>query len=282
MRLALVGHGFMGRTHLASFASIPGIEPVHVHLTDLDRVLADPEIDAVDLCIPTDLHAAAAIVALRAGKHVLVEKPMALDAASCNRMMDEAARRGRILMVAHVLRFSPAYTDLECALAKETVRSAAFRRRCAPPDWAPWFRDPARSGGGPFDLLIHDADMALHLFGSPESISATGIGDLLSARLFFANGVCVEISGGWYPGEIPFSMDYTVVTRRATFEYNSRLAPFFVDGYAAEIAYFAECVRESKPPERCPPAKSACAVRLMLALIAARERNGEKIPWISE
>lgn len=277
VRVAVVGHGFMGRTHLAAIAKLSGIEAANVHLSDLAGAIADPRIDAVDLCIPTDLHASAAIEALRAGKHVLVEKPMALDLASCERMIQAAERAGRVLMVAHVLRFLPAYARLENA---GKVRDAFFRRRCGLPDWAPWLHDVARSGGGPFDLLIHDVDIALHLFGEPCAIASTGRGGMLSARLFYAD-FCAEITGGWYRPGGPFWMEYTVETESATLDFDSRAAEPF-DGYAAEIAYFAQCVRESKPPARCLPRESARAVRLMLALMAARERNGEKIPWKSE
>lgn len=294
LRLAVVGRGCMGRTHVDAIARVPEIELAGViRHGELAEALKNPEIDAVDLCVPTDVHASLAMQALRAGKHVLVEKPMALDAASCDRMIAEAERRDRMLMVAHMLRFSPAYMALECPVKEEAVQSAAFHRRCGPPGWAAWFRDASRSGGGAFDLLIHDADMALRLFGHPHAISATGAGDVLNARLFYSNGLCVEISGGWLHDGVPFSMDYTVVTDRATYDYDSRLgAPrrypsdgFEVpaaDVYAAEIAYFAGCVLEGRKPERCAPRESAEAVRLMLALIAARKRNGEKIAWISE
>ena len=285
MRLAVVGLGFMGRRHLEAIANIPEIEPRVIHRPDLPAALLDPEIDAVDLCLPTDLHASVAIEALRAGKHVLVEKPMALDVASCHRMIAEAERQDRVLMAAHVLRFSPAYAALERALPNQTIRSASFQRRCGPPDWAAWLVDPARSGGGVFDLMIHDADMALHLFGAPQAISATGAGDLITAQLYYADGFAVEMSGGWYTPGFPFSMEYIVATQQTTFHYNSLHPPPEIepdDAYAAEIAYFAKCVREHKQPDRCPPRESAEAVRLMLALIAARNRNGEKIAWISE
>ena len=77
-------------------------------------------------------------------------------------------------MVAHVLRFSAPYLALDrmsrpCAPHHSAVNAD-------PPDWAAWFADPARSGGGVFDLLIHDADIVLHLFGPPLEISATGSG----------------------------------------------------------------------------------------------------------
>jgi predicted dehydrogenase len=76
---------------------------------DILPLLADPEIDAVDLCLPTYLHEDVAVAALRAGKHVLVEKPMALDGASARRMIAESERAGRVLMTAQVLRFFPEY-----------------------------------------------------------------------------------------------------------------------------------------------------------------------------
>jgi predicted dehydrogenase len=283
MRLAIIGSGFMGRTHADAITRIPEIEFAgFITRGNLSASLLDPQLDAVDVCVPTDLHASVAIEALRGGKHVLVEKPMALDTASCDRMIAEAERHDRVLMVAHVLRFSPAYQALERALAEQIVRAASFRRQCGLPEWADWLGDSARSGGGVFDLLIHDVDMALHLFGVPQSISASGSGDLISAHLHYRGGLTVDIWGGWHHAGFPFWMEYTVATNRQTLHYDSREpAPKTFGAYADEIAYFAECVREHKPPSRCPPRDSAEAVRLMLALIAARERNGEKIAWIS-
>src|SRR5580700_5929760 len=129
MRLALVGFGFMGRVHRDAIATLPGVELAGVVTRDqskldaavrcyrdLAEALEDPQVDAVDVCLPTDLHEVAAIDALRSGKHVLVEKPMALNGAACARMIEEARRRGRILMVAQVLRFMPAYIALASEL----------------------------------------------------------------------------------------------------------------------------------------------------------------------
>jgi len=293
MRIAVVGSGFMGRTHAQAMRDLPGVELAGiVHRGEFDQTLRDPTIDAVDLCIPTDLHVRAAIDALRAAKHVLVEKPMALDAASCDRMIAEAALANRVLMVAHTLRFLPAYTSLERVLATEHVRAASFLRRCAEPDWAPWLLDPVHSGGGVFDLLVHDVDIALHLFGPPCAISATGSGNLISAALHYPDGLAVDISGGWFHAGFPFSMEYTVATDEATYHYDLQSgeqrypggppAADASDPYAAELSYFAECIRDQKSPDRCPPRESAEAVRLMLALIDARRQNGEKLAWKSE
>jgi predicted dehydrogenase len=304
MRIAVLGLGFMGSTHVKSLRSVAGAELAAVYSSDerkltgdltsvagniggpgetldfsrlkkyrdIPTLLADPEIDAVDICLPTDLHAPVAIDALRAGKHVLVEKPMALDGASADRMVDEAARCGRVLMAAQVIRFWPEYA----ALRAGTVRSVVFRRQCAAPTWGGWLRDPARSGGGAFDLLIHDADFCLHLFGKPQAVSATGWDETLRANLFYADGTVAAIEGGWYPGAIPFSMSFTAVGERDTIEY--RLGSDAPDAYAAELQYFVDCCRAGCQPELCPPRESADAVKLMLLLLEARKRNGEKLP----
>jgi predicted dehydrogenase len=301
----------MGGVHLKALASVPSVELVAVvssrrlemsqkHYTSLDDALADPEIDAVDLCLPTDMHESATIAALRAGKHVLVEKPMALNVESCNRMIAEAERARKILMVAHVLRFFPAYIALQRVVDNGdlgAIHAATFRRRCAQPGWSEWITDKTRSGGGAFDLLIHDVDMALRLFGPPAAISAIGYEDtsagidVISAR-FFYDGFVAEISGGWmFPGSYPFAMEFTVLGSGGLLEFNSEsrplkrygggeeVAPESTDGYAAEISYFAECCRTREQPSLCTPSSSAESVRLALAMFDARTKNGERISW---
>src|SRR5271157_1202721 len=331
MRLAVLGLGCMGVTHLKALREVPGAEIAALYSSDdrklsgdlsalgnpeglidisgahpyreIERAIADPAVEAVDICLPTYLHDVVAVEALRAGKHVLVEKPMALDGFGADRMLNAARRANRVLMTAHVLRFFPEYTALGDALAGGKlgrVRYAMFRRRCAAPAWGGWLHDPERSGGGVFDLLIHDADMCLHLFGKPETVSACGVADphtgvdCIGARLLYADGGVVLISGGWHaPGEYPFSMEYSVALDGGTVEFSSlgraptlypRNAPARAlpletrDAYAAEIEYFAACCREKRAPERCPPAESALAVKLMLLLLDSRKRNGAQMP----
>ena len=333
MKFAVLGLGFMGSTHLKALRAIPGVEVAAVcslderALTgDLSAIqgniggpgerldfsavkkyrdpgppLADPDIDAVDICLPTNLHGAIAIEALRAGKHVLVEKPMALDGATADAMVAEAEKQDRVLMTAQVVRFIPAYAALRNAVKGGElgeVRSAVFRRRCAAPAWGGWLMDPAQSGGGIFDLLIHDVDFCLHLLGKPEAVLATGYENLaagidtVNAQLFYPHGVAT-IAGGWHhPKAFPFSADYTVVADRGTVEHNaatpapmvygedgnSRALPLSGgDGYAAEVQYFVECCRAGRKAEFCPPAESADAVKMMRLIEEARRRNGEKI-----
>ncbi len=332
MRVAVAGLGFMGSVHLNALCSIPGAQLAAVISRDekklqgdltraggnigdggsqfdfsgirkyraLADALRDPEIDAIDLCIPSDLHESAAIESLRAGKHVLLEKPMALSASACDRLIEEANRTGRVLMVGHVLRFFPSYLAVADAIAGlGEIRSATFRRRCARPTWSDWQRDSSRSGGAVLDLLIHDLDFALHLFGVPLAIAATGRVeqdvDIASAQLFY-EGMTVNVTGGWHPGKFPITMKYRVVGSRASVEFDfNKYAPRILeggvsrdlpleqgDGYAREIAYFVECARRNRQPERCRPEESANAVRLALLVIESRKRGGERISWKSE
>jgi predicted dehydrogenase len=270
--------------------------------TEIDEFLADPRVDAVDICLPTNLHTPVAIAALRMGKHVLVEKPMALDVEACQSMLAAAQSAGRVLMVAQVLRFFPMYKVLY-----ELVRSgglgaprlAAFRRRCAAPAWSEWLADPKQSGGGVFDLLIHDVDMCLRLFGKPEWVSATGHEaldagmDVMAAELRYSAGWNAFITGGWHhPKAYPFTMEYTVVMDQGTLDYSSQgrppalygadgceklLSMADTDGYAAEIEYFIGCCNSQRMPDECLPQESAAAVAVMRLLIESRGRNGERI-----
>ena len=300
MRVGVLGRGFMGRTHLKALAEIADVE-VSAD-TDIAKVIEDPRVDAVDICLPTYLHAPVALEALRAGKHVLVEKPMALDVAGSWQMIARAKKQKRVLMVAHVLRFFPMYVALGDILASGRIgapRSAMFRRRCGAPSWGAWLTDPQQSGGGVFDLLIHDMDLCVHLFGKPETVTATGYEaladgvDVITVELHYAGGLTAVITGGWHhPKAYPFSMEYTVVAEKGTLEYSSLgcvptlyradgeielLAMTEHDGYRAEIEYFLDCCRRGENPALCPPEESAAAVALALCILEARKRNGQRI-----
>ena len=332
MKIGVLGLGFMGSTHLKAWKRIPQAELVAVasdvpeQLTgDLSGIqgniggpgekmdfsavrkyasafeaVEDPEVEAVDVCLPTHLHAPVTIAALRAGKHVLVEKPMALEGDSAGRMIAEAQAAGRLLMVAQVLRFIPGYrTTAEMVKSGRlgAIRSALFRRRCAAPAWSQWLSDETRSGGGVFDLLIHDVDFCLHAFGSPEAVSAVGYEDLargidwIEARFHYPGIAAVVVTGGWHhPKAYPFSMEYTVLGDQGTLEYSSAGVPptlYRADGvaeplqlpevdcYQAEIEYFVDCCMHGRSPEFCPPEESAAAVKLANLMLESRRRNGE-------
>jgi predicted dehydrogenase len=217
--------------------------------------------------------------------------------ASAEGLIREARQSNRILMAAHVLRFFPSYVKLAESLeGAGIVRSALFRRRCAAPTWNPWLTDPKRSGGGIMDLLIHDADFCISLWGMPEAVRARGHRDLprgidiIHADLIYPNRGPILISGGWHhPGAYPFSMEFTVTADAATFDWSSTTNEFRRcrengegdtvplsdrDAFAAELEYFAGCVATNVQPERCPPRQSAQAVALIDRMVESREKNG--------
>ena len=209
LRIGLVGIGFMGWIHylaakrteaaeIVAFASRdaakragdwrgiqgnfgPPGEKIDVSgmraYDGLEALLADPDVDLVDLCLPPHQHEPAALAAFAAGKHVLVEKPMALSAESCRRMVDAADAAGRRLFVAHVLPFFP-----EFAFALDALRRGAYgpllgatsMRTISDPTWLSDFWDEGRVGGPLIDLMVHDAHLVALLMGMPDRVSAVG------------------------------------------------------------------------------------------------------------
>lgn len=323
MKMGIVGLGSMGAQHLEALTKLHGVELGAVAARDararsgdlrhiggnLQReglvhdfsnvrqyqtwreLIADATLDAVDLCLPTDMHAEVSLAALAAGKHVLCEKPMALTAADCEAMLATAHQHRRVLLIGHVLRFWPEYTMLAGFVeehGRDHVTSAAFRRHCEVPGWSRWLTDESRSGGALVDLLIHDLDQALLLFGVPARVSALGLGSADAARitLEYDSGLNVQIEGGWFPPPLPFAMTFDVTAGGEQLRFDAdglhragrTLAIPKTDAYAAELAYFAECCHENRAPVRCRPEDAARALKLALLLKQSRQEDGRWLP----
>ncbi len=336
MRIGVVGLGFMGATHLRAWQSVGNAELAAVASSDAakltgdlsaiagnldksgermdfgaasryrtaDELIADPTIDAVDLCTPSFLHADQTVAALEAGKHVLVEKPMATNAADCQRMLDAAASSGKVLVVGHVLRFWPDYvTALRLVRSGSLgkLRSAFLRRKCGAPGWSAWLQDKSKSGGAVLDLLIHDFDFCRQLVGMPRSVQATGVEepsqgvDMLVARLDYGpDSPQVVVSGGWHhPDSYPFSMEFTLVCEKGTLDFLSGdhdLKLYRSDGeselvetsdgdaFEAELAAFVAACEAGRPPTACPPEESSEATAIARAADLSRSRSGDEVP----
>jgi predicted dehydrogenase len=172
---------------------------------NLDDLLADPQVDLVDISLPTSLHADMAIRALEAGKHVFCEKPMALRLADAERMVAAAGKASRLLMIGHVLPFFPEY---EWALKTirggdyGSVRGAAFRRVIADPNWIGNYWSPDHIGGPMLDLHVHDAHFIRLVFGMPEEVVTNGrvrngLPEFWHSQFRFANrNLVVEATSG--------------------------------------------------------------------------------------
>jgi predicted dehydrogenase len=245
----------------------------------LDDLLADLDIDLVDVCNPTHLHPETAIAALKAGKHVLVEKAIALDPRDADAMVAAADRAGKLLMVAHVLPFFA-----EFAFAADAVRSgrhgkllgAHFKRVISRPDWSAEIGDADKTGGPAIDLHIHDTHFIGLVAGVPGRVFSTGVVsdrgavDYLTTQYVYGpGGPAVSCSSGALAQKgRPFVHGYEIYLERATLAYESGATPLTVmtaDGhstrpdlggdadpvasFAAEIQAAVDGVREGKLPD---------------------------------
>jgi predicted dehydrogenase len=146
----------------------------------LEALLRRPDVQAVAVSVPNDMHRECAVAALDAGKHVLLEKPMAMSAAECDRINEAAARAARVLQIGFVCRGSPASATVRHFIDAgrfgriHHIKASLYRRRGIP-GLGGWFTTKARSGGGPLiDLGVHVLDLSLHLAGYPRPLRASG------------------------------------------------------------------------------------------------------------
>ena len=307
VNVAVVGLGFMGVTHIKAYQQLKAAKivavcdsvrlPVNGVLKgvvgnvaksgDLDlgrqvkvyralhEVLADPEVELVDLCVPTALHPAQAIAALKAGKHVLCEKPLALTSAQARKIVQAAQAATGFFMPAMCVRFWPGWSCLKQVVKEEpygTVLAARFRRMSPMPGWSQaTYLSAKLSGGALLDLHIHDTDFVQFLFGRPTSVFSTGVTragnsiDHVVTQYNYARGPVVYAEGSWLlTGN--FNMSYTVLCERATLDYDMArgaealqvteagkkprvVKPVGPDGYLGEISYLLAAVQTGKAPK---------------------------------
>jgi predicted dehydrogenase len=204
----------------------------------LDGLLADSEADLVDICNPTHLHAETAIMALEAGKHVLVEKAIALNTKDADAMVQAATKAGKLLMVGHVLPFFP-----EFAFAAKVIRDdrwgrvlgAHFKRVISRPEWSADIGDAAKTGGPAVDLHIHDTHFIGLVCGVPKQVFSSGIVDngvvqyLTTQYLYGPGGPAVSCCSGVLAQKgRPFVHGYEIYLERATLIYESGSCPLTV------------------------------------------------------
>jgi predicted dehydrogenase len=206
-------------------------------------VIADPRAPIVSICTPTDTHVELAIRALEYGKHVLVEKPLAIRAADIERLRHAARSAKTLCMPALCMRFWPGWDWLKQRVdsgAHGRVRSAVFQRLGSQPNWSGFYRDPARTGGALVDLHIHDADFIRWCFGDPVEVVCAGGIDHLTTLYRFPDGpahVVAEGAWGHSPG-FRFRMRYIVVFERGTADFDLTRTPqllWIENGQAQEV-----------------------------------------------
>ncbi|MBF0461867.1 MAG: Gfo/Idh/MocA family oxidoreductase [Magnetococcales bacterium] len=280
LRAAVIGTGYLGRIHATKYQHIPGVELVAVVDAQAEqaRLVGDalsvpyysdytdifPRADLVTIATPTRSHCRIAEACLRAGLHVLVEKPMTTTLEEADALVALARQVGRILQVGHLKRFHPTVVALRKSglLCRpqfmEASRLAPFKTRSLDLDVV-------------LDLMIHDIDLALYFFQADVvDVDAVGLSvmtdqaDVANARLRFQNGGVANLTASRVSQEVVrrlkifqpdsfFTLDFIqnrlCVVRRGAGAVEETLLPVqSYDTLEAEISSFCKAVQSNTPP----------------------------------
>ena len=308
LKVGLVGVGGISGAHIPAWQSMEDVELVALcdvrpeqmtrypelrRYTDMDDMLAKEQLDILDICLPTYLHADAAVKAMERGIHVLSEKPVSLKTEDVHRLYETAKRNNVRFMVAQVLRFWPEYVYL-----KEIYDSGRYGKLLSGrmarlghmPGWSwdNWMKDESRSGLVPFDLHIHDLDFMVYAFGKPKQVSSFRARrpdqDVFTAVYQF-DGFYVDSEATWYAAPYPFHATYRFQFEKALIVLDGALTVYEVDGktftvgadggetggielpptnaYANEIRYFADCVKAGRDADRVKEEELETVVKIL-------------------
>ena len=199
VRIGVIGAGFIGRVHMRTFAALAGAEVTacadasaelagaaatelgipHV-FADASELINSRHVDAVVIAVPNLFHAPLTVEALTAGKHVLCEKPMALNGTAAREIVAAERKSGMTAMVAHQMRWLAAPQEAKRVaqggeLGEIYNATCGMMRRKNIPGWGSWFTRMDESGGGPLiDIGVHVLDLAIWLMGNPRPVSVYG------------------------------------------------------------------------------------------------------------
>ena len=280
LNIALVGFGFMGSMHAQIYAQLDGARlvgvadprkdtaraklrklgldvPVYESLPEL--LSGQPETAMVDLCTPLDAHEADALLALKSGRHLFCEKPLAPTLAAADRIIAAAKAAGVSAQVGHCIRFWPEYQAL-----RQFVRdgrggrllSLSLTRQSSRPEYTvdDWANQEQRSGGAALDLHIHDTDFVLALLGPPCGVYSRSTVDNSGPSHIFTlyeyPDVVVSAEGGWnYPAKWGFRMAFQALFEKACIDYDSGKSPTLAitvnDGAPEPLPFEAPTAGES-------------------------------------
>ncbi|MEJ2721896.1 MAG: Gfo/Idh/MocA family oxidoreductase [bacterium] len=334
VKIALVGAGHVAQiAHLPAYASHPDAELVALveedpvrrsklkkafgfkrAYEDFTRMLSREDVDAVDICTPNYLHAPMAIAALRSGRHVLCEKPLARNAAEGKKMVDMAKESGKMLMVAMNNRFRRDANLLRTFVKRGELGSVQLVKvgwqRIAR-DWQErqWFTDQVMAGGGALlDLGLPLMDLAVWIAGLRKPTRATcsvfgksgrrGVEDSACAMVHFAGGACLILEVSWnllepkdnsyleiygsrggaslHPLKVHKAMHGHLVNVTPTLD---DVRHYYKESYQAEINHFIECIQKNKRP--MTSGKDALSLLKILDAMYESESKGAEVAFTS-
>ncbi len=257
IRIGIVGVGFMGYTHFEGARDLSGAKVTaiatrnqkklagdwtgiqgnfgppggHVDVSELKcyadykDLLADPDIDMVDICVPTDSHFQVVMECLAAGKPVFVEKPISVDLNEAQQMVDAAQKAGVPLLVGHVLPFFPEFRFAAEAIQNQkfgALKAGHFKRVICPPDWSNDMSDFRKLGGWGIDLHIHDNHFIAHACGQPDSVFSTGllqdgfVNHVHTSYVYDGGPAITAVSGGIAAKGLAFGHGFELYFENAT------------------------------------------------------------------
>ena len=331
VKIGVVGLAWPGNEHLKGYVACPQAEVIA--LCDLDKkllaqrakeygvsatfirynkMLGMPELDAVSICVPNDLHKPMTLAALAAGKHVPCEKPPALNAREAQHMADAAKKARRVLMYALVQRFGPESVLLRQFIDRGQLgdiyfgRTAYLRRRGIPVGKEGWFINKKRAGGGSLiDIGVHCLDRAWWLMGTPKPVAVTGstyaefghtvtkkypytVEDASFGFIKFKNGATLLVEATW-----AYNLPPRHYTELAGTKGGASLGPLTIyterqgvvcditpqvprgNGFHGETAHFVDCILKRRKP--IPDAEQGVTLMQMLDAIYKSSKTGKEV-----
>lgn len=313
LKVAVVGVGGISGAHIpvweemedAELIALCDIRPEQMekyenikHYTDFEEMLNNEEIDILDICLPTFLHADYAVKAMERGINVICEKPISLNEEDIDRVYSTAEKYNVKFMVAQVLRFWPEYELLkeiyDTKKYGKLLSGTMTRLGCYPRwSWDGWMMDEKRSGLVPFDLHIHDLDFMVYAFGIPE-IKYQYRSKLPDQDFFTVNydfgDFSINTEASWYATCYPFTAQFRFQFEDAIVANENGKMIIYLrdderidlseeaegdtgninlpksDAYANEIHYFFDCVVNDKPVEKINPEELRGVLKILKSL----------------
>ena len=320
-KIAIIGAGFIGAVHAAAcdnskLLTLSAISDVNekagkeiaqkygcAYYNDADKMLSECDVDIVSICVPTNFHKEYIVLAAKHKKHIVCEKPVTLTMEDMDEILSAVESAGVKFMVAQVLRFWPEYVAIKQMYDNGDfgeIKMIYANRLAQHPNWTQWHRNPKNSGGGLFDLHLHDIDVISYFFGSVKRVfavgwkSETGCYNHVVSTITFNNGINAVIEGAFDMTEnYPFTMSFRLVGETKTAEY-SMVAGFNLedissshrnlyifrngqtpvreeideseDAYQTQLDYFADCVEKDISTTIITPQQSREVLRVMVAI----------------
>lgn len=272
--------------------------------SDYKEMIQKEQLDFIDFALPTYLHAEASIYAMEHGLPTICEKPMALTVEECDAMIAASERTGKPLMIGQCLRFWDEYVAVKNIIDEGTYGkcvSADFFRGGSTPRWSfeNWLLTKEKSGGCLLDQHVHDVDTINWMFGIPSAVTTRGRVvfegsgyDAVATTYHFDDMVVTaqddwSINGEGFGFEMVFRINFekgaAVLGRDGLTLYPEGGKPEKpvekgkTSAYTNEVRYFAQCLMDGKPVERCLPFTTRETIRIARAEMASADGKGAMV-----